>query len=265
MSWRVGGQNMLRCASDAAIGDGDRLRFASFPLVPYSNRIGHATFAWNGRQIILAPNFAPEPHAIHGTGWQDAWEAERVWPDKIILRLSHKSDNRWPWAFDAEQVITVSPDGLRLELSAHNRSEEAAPLGMGHHPHFDSAGASLAFEASRVWMSGDDNLPSYVVAPSGRLAFDRMGPVEGRNIDNCYADWTGRARIKWAERENAMEIVSSMRAAVIYIPSGGDAFCFEPVPHINNALNMAGQEPAMPVIAPGEAYRSTIEFKAVAA
>jgi aldose 1-epimerase len=263
LSWQVGGQNILRHTSDAAFAGGSRLDFASFPLVPYSNRIGQATFEWNGRQIVLTKNFAPEPHAIHGTGWVDAWEAEMVGPDKIILRLSHKADNRWPWAFDAEQVITITSDGLRLELSAYNRSDEAAPLGFGHHPYFDQTGAHMEFKALRVWMSGDEGLPTDVATPGVQYGFGTMGAIEGRNIDHCYAGWSGQTRIEWAERKYALEIISPMRAAIVYIPKGGDAFCFEPVPHINNALNMPGEEPAMPVIAPGEAYRSVIEFRAV--
>jgi aldose 1-epimerase len=254
---------MLRKADDAALADGNRLGFASFPLVPYSNRIGEARFEWNDKHIALTPNFAPETHAIHGTGWQDSWAAELRGEDTVVLTLSHPGDARWPWAFVAEQVITVSSDGLKLELTAQNLSEEAAPLGFGHHPYFDQAGASMEFKAETVWMSGDNNLPTNAVTPSGQFAFDIEALVEGRDIDHCYAGWSGRTRIRWAGRPHALEIVSAMRAAVVYIPKGSDAFCFEPVPHINNALNMRGEEPAMPIIAPGQTYRTTIGLQII--
>ena len=265
LSWQVGAQNMLRETNDSVIADSNRLGLASFPLVPYSNRIGSAHFAWGGQQIDLIKNFAPEPHAIHGTGWEDAWEAEMVGSDQIILRLSHGGDRRWPWPFDAQQIVTVSPSGLHLDLSCTNRSNATVPLAFGHHPYFDQAGASMAFNAEHIWMSGDDSLPAVVVTPEDQFAFDEKGPVEGRDIDNCYAGWSGRARIEWQGRGLALEIASPMPAAVVYIPKGGDAFCFEPVPHINNALNMPGQEPAMPLIAPNETYHTVIEFRAVAA
>ncbi len=261
LSWQVGGQNMLRHTSSTALAGGNRLDFASFPLVPYSNRVGHATFEWNGRSVSLIPNFAPEPHAIHGSGWEDAWAAELRGTDGIILSLSHPGDARWPWAFVAEQVVTVSPGGLKLELAVHNLANEAAPFGFGHHPYFDSAGASMAFGAAQVWMSGADNLPTEAVAVSGQFDFADMAPVKGRDIDHCYTGYSGQTQIAWVGRPHGLNIISTLPAAVVYVPAGGDAFCFEPVPHINNALNMPGHEPAMPLVAPGEAYRATIEFR----
>ena len=38
----------------------------SYPLVPFSNRIGNATLSWNGTNHPLVKNFGTEPHAIHG-------------------------------------------------------------------------------------------------------------------------------------------------------------------------------------------------------
>jgi aldose 1-epimerase len=51
----------------------DPRAYASFPLVPFSGRIDHARFRFNGRSYTLAANFPPEPHAIHGDGWTSPW------------------------------------------------------------------------------------------------------------------------------------------------------------------------------------------------
>ena len=59
----------LRRTDGTAIETDDPLQFASFPLVPFSNRIADGRFEWDGEQIEIDPNFAPEPHAIHGVGW----------------------------------------------------------------------------------------------------------------------------------------------------------------------------------------------------
>ena len=45
----------------------------SYPLVPFSNRIERATLQWQGTSHPLVNNNAPEPHAIHGIGWQRPW------------------------------------------------------------------------------------------------------------------------------------------------------------------------------------------------
>jgi aldose 1-epimerase len=52
-------------------------------------------------------------------------------------------------------------------------------------------------------------------------------------------------------------------SAVVFIRKGDDGFCFEPVPHINNALNLVDREPAMPVVAPGKAFCACIRLRAV--
>jgi aldose 1-epimerase len=42
-----------------------------------------------------------------------------------------------------------------------------------------------------------------------------------------------------------------------------DGFCFEPVPHVNNAINRRDPDHGMPVIAPGKSFSSSIFFRAV--
>ena len=53
-----------------------------------------------------------------------------------------------------------------------------------------------------------------------------------------------------------------MEAAVVYVPKGEAFFCFEPVPHIVNALNSPNYRPQMPLVAPGARFESSIQFKA---
>lgn len=263
VGWRVGAQEMLRKASPGAVNAGDPLQMASFPLVPYSNRIGYARFPWHGRIIELIPNFAPEPHAIHGTGWKQAWAVAEQGDDHITIEYHHAGDAHWPWPFIAAQNVRVGNGVLEIKLSAVNMANEAAPLAFGHHPYFDQEGARLSFGAQQVWLSGADALPTEAIAPDGLLDFSNGGAVAARNIDHCYAGWDGKARVDWAGRPLALEITSDMPATVVYIPDGGDAFCFEPVPHINNALNRPGDLPAMPIIAPGDGFHAMIRFVAV--
>ena len=47
---------------------------ASFPLLPYSNRLGYRKFRWKGRDYTTQPNFADNPHSVHGVGWLRPWE-----------------------------------------------------------------------------------------------------------------------------------------------------------------------------------------------
>jgi aldose 1-epimerase len=264
-AWSVGGQPMLRAASAAGIAARDPFRMASFPLVPYSNRIGNANFEWDGRHIALARNFPPEPHAIHGVGFERPWVCSARTADSVLLTLFHQPDENWPWAFEARQRITIADRELMLDLTAINLAPRPVPLGFGHHPYFPQSGARLAFRARGVWLVGDDGLPSERVKPSGRFDFSQATPVDQAEVDHCFTGWTGPARIAWPGKPLELDVSGSwtLPSAVVCIRNGADGFCFEPVPHINNALNMPEREPAMPIIAPGKAFSATVRFRAV--
>jgi aldose 1-epimerase len=264
LSWSVAGQPMLRSASEPAITSGKPLGLASFPLVPWSNRIAGGRFAWGGCAVAITPNFAPEPHAIHGIGWNEAWAVEARSQSSATLTLQHSGDARWPWAFLARQSVSVEADRLTVAMSARNLSSETVPLGFGHHPYFDREGASLWFTAKRVWMNDEDMLPKQSEVPSGVFDFSADGGLEGRAVDHCFSGWDGPARIAWDGRPFGLSMTSDLPAAVVYLPQGGDRFCFEPVPHSNNAINRADADPPMPVIAPGGSFEASLCFKAVA-
>jgi aldose 1-epimerase len=250
--WAVDGQSILRVPDSGAIASGNPLMLASFPLVPYSNRIGNAQFAWNERTVHLTANFAPELHAIHGVGWTSQWRVAAIEPHSCTLAIEHDADDQWPFAFAASQSFELHDGALKITSIAINKSTQPAPLG------FDQQGASLRFKAEAVLMNGPDALPLDAAAPTGQFDFGKGGAVTGRNIDHCYADWDGHAEIRWEDRPLALQMSSDMKAAVVYIPAGGAAFCFEPVPHVNNALNRPDLAPAMPVIQPDASFVSTI-------
>jgi aldose 1-epimerase len=64
----------------------------SYPLVPFSNRIGHATLQWQGTSHPLVRNNGDEPHAIHGVGWQAALAAAGVRRRFALLSFEHRPD-----------------------------------------------------------------------------------------------------------------------------------------------------------------------------
>jgi aldose 1-epimerase len=266
-AWTVEGQPMLRAASAVRIAARDPFGMASFPLVPYSNRIGNATFEWDGRDFALARNFPPEMHAIHGVGFQRPWRCTARSSDSALLTLIHQPDAGWPWPFEARQRVTIAERELTLDLTAVNLAPRPVPLAFGHHPYFPRAGAFLTFHARGVWLAGEDGLPSERVKPVGQFDFSRATGVEQREIDHCFTGWTGPAHISWANMPWSLEISGSptLPSAVVCIREGDDGFCFEPVPHINNSLNMSGREPAIPVVGPGKTFCASVRFRAVAA
>ena len=264
-AWSVNGQEMLRTAGGSDIAARDPYATAGFPLVPYSNRIGQGSFEWRGQRITLARNFLPEPHAIHGVGFERPWQVQTRSSDSVLLSLRHRPDAAWPWAFDARQRITLTDDLLILEFDVMNVESQPVPLAFGFHPYFPRNGARLTFHAQGVWLTGDDALPCEQVQPAGQFDFSKGLAVENADIDNCFTGWSGLAIIEWPDKPQALGITASreLSSAVVYIRRELDAFCFEPVAHVNNALNRGDPESAMPVIEPGESFEASIRFRAI--
>src|SRR5690554_4769871 len=57
---------------------------ASYPLVPWSNRIRDGVLTWNGRDHQLRINF-PDGTAIHGTGMEFPWQVSKVTEDDAVF------------------------------------------------------------------------------------------------------------------------------------------------------------------------------------
>jgi aldose 1-epimerase len=265
-AWTVGGQPMMRTAGSTSIAAGDPYGMASFPLVPYSNRIGNGRFEWDGREVALARNFFPEPHSIHGVGFEVPWTVRARAADRLVLGLVHRASAAWPWPFEAEQIISLADGVLTLVLRAVNLADRPVPLSFGHHPYFPREGASLQFNAQGVWLMSDDGLPSLLVKPFDKFDYGAMMPVSRGDIDHCFTGWDGAATIGWNHQPRALQISASaeLSTAVVCIRSHLDGFCFEPVPHGIDALNRR-KDSSMPVIEPGASFDSRIEFRAVRA
>jgi aldose 1-epimerase len=256
--WWIADQAMLRSADEAAIASGDPTRLSGFPLVPYSNRIAEARFDWRGRQIELAANRNDEAHALHGLGWQRAWQVEERTAASALLRLDHSGDAFWPWPLRAEQRITLTEERLTLDLSATNLADELVPLAIGFHPYFPREGARVILQAEAVWLADAGNLPETVMAPSGLLDLSDGAEIAAREIDNCYTGVCWPVRISWPDRALGIAASANLPCAVVYANAAADALCVEPVAHLSNALGRP--DGAMPAIAPGEHFAAQIEL-----
>jgi aldose 1-epimerase len=53
------------------------------------------------------------------------------------MACSHERGQQgWPWAYQAEQVVTLAPQSLTLEMRVTNTDKVDMPCGMGFHPYF---------------------------------------------------------------------------------------------------------------------------------
>jgi aldose 1-epimerase len=167
---------------------------ASFPLVPYVNRIRGGRFTFRGREVSLAPNMAGDPSPLHGQGWLNPWTVESVDERRAVLSFRHQA-REWPWAYDARQEFALDDGGLAIELSCRNLSDEPMPCGLGQHPYFPCGPQTrLATEVTHAWTIDEKVLPMEKVAACGRYDL-RDRQVCGQDLDNGFGGWGGEARM----------------------------------------------------------------------
>jgi aldose 1-epimerase len=205
---------------------------ASYPLVPYSNRIALGRFPWAGKDWSARIAAEQGPHALHGVGLQRAWGVAETGPDRVVLTLAHPGDDLWPFAFEATQHVVLAESGVELTLAATNRASHPAPMGLGWHPFFPlRARSRIHAELDGRWDADATLLPVAHVSQHGIDA-----DVAHLDFDNCFTGWQGEARIR--DEKFSLAMSSSLRYLVVYTPRDKDYFAVEPVSHVNNALNM---------------------------
>jgi len=243
------------------------LEAASFPLVPFVNRIRDGRFTFRGREVRLAPNMAGDRSPLHGQGWLGAWSVEQRSEARAVLRFRHPA-GEWPWGYEAWQEFELDALGLSVGLGCRNTSGEPMPGGLGQHPYFECGpDTELDTRVSHAWTVDRDVLPVKQVVADGRYDL-RERRVCGQDLDNGFAGWNGEARL--SDPHWPFELMlSSLQARFfqLYSPKEGGIFVAEPVTHANAALNAPEAdwpELGMRVLDPGEAMRLDMRLQVTA-
>lgn len=231
---------------------------ASFPLVPFVNRIRGGRFSFRGREVRLSPNMAGDPSPLHGQGWLHPWEVEGAGEADAVLAYRHEP-GEWPWAYEARQQFSLDSGGLSLAISCRNLSDEPMPCGLGFHPYFHCGpGTRIRTEVSHAWTVDQHVLPLDKVPAQGRYDLSDRS-VCGQGLDNGFGGWGGSALLSDPGWPFELELSSPQaRFFQLYSPEEGGIFVAEPVTHANAALNAPEEEwpeLGMRVLGPGETMR----------
>lgn len=272
-SFRLQDQDVLRETGGEARSDGNVRGFACYPLIPWSNRIANATLALrDGSRFEISRNFGDHPHAIHGLGWQRAWDVVRAAEAHALLTLRHRADASWPFAFHAAQSFVLRAEAhtavLTCALRIRNDDTRAFPFGLGWHPFIPrDARTQMGFRAATVWETDPTCLPTGQVDVEGRWRFDPPRPIGDVALDNVYAGWDGRAMLHWPGQGRRVTIAADRACAhlVVYAPARGDFVAVEPATHMTDAFNREARgEPGTGTrwLGPGESHSCTMRIVA---
>jgi aldose 1-epimerase len=247
LDWR--GEPLMRPNCGSTIFD-----VASFPLVPFSNRIARGRFNTGARKGRIAPNFpgSDHPHPLHGFGWLNTWDVVEQSADGAVLEHGYPG-GEWPWPYRARQSFQLGAEGFTTALSVTNLGDAPMPAGLGFHPYFPRDAQTLYRGRHRgEWYNTPDCLPSSLDEHEEAIDWWQGRPVDARAVDTAYTGREGALEIDWPSRGLGVTIVPSdgLNTTVVFSPTGADFFCVEPVSHATDAINRAPE--TLTWLEPGE-------------
>jgi aldose 1-epimerase len=266
VEWSDGGSRrpiLRKCNSSSQ----NVLNAASFPLVPYVNRIRGGRFTFRTREVNIAPNMAGDISPLHGQGWLHPWRVEQATQDRAILSFRH-SAGEWPWDYEALQEFALDERGLSATLACRNVDDEPMPCGLGQHPYFlCGPNTRIDTRVSHAWTIDEHVLPVEKVPAEGRYDLsDRL--VCGQDLDNGFGGWAGEAAMTDPAWPYDLRLASPQaRFFQVYSPPEGGIFVAEPVTQANGALNVPENQWAelgLGVLAAGEAMSLDMRLDVIA-
>ena len=225
-------------------------------LLPFSNRISGGGFFCGGVFCPVPPNLAGEALPIHGDGFQKAWAVDEA--SAVSVTLSLPDGEIGPYRYRAKVRYALAGGGLACRLTMTNIADMPLPYGGGFHPWFPRHGSTtLSFSADRVWTEDEHHLPQEQVGLSDRPEWDFAMPARlpADWINNGFTGWDGHATIAQPELGIGVSLAAKapLDTAIVYSPDDSASFfCFEPVSHAVDAVNMNGR-PGLVELAGGEA------------
>ncbi len=249
----------------------DRYALASFPMVPWSNRISGGGFEFGGKFHPIGPNRTGEPYPIHGDGWLQQWLVAQPDQDTMVMTLGSDCFEGNPYVYSASQTFRLVPGGLDQTLAVTHQGTVPLPYGLGLHPWFlRTPQTRLQAGVTGVWLSGTDPLPTEHTRNFPATWNLREGiNVNGTLVDNAFTGWDGEASITWPEHHLRLTMqVPEVQArakndpgyCLLYRPAIGSAFCFEPVTHPIDAFH-ANNRPGMKVLSTGETLQLHVQWR----
>jgi aldose 1-epimerase len=266
-------QHWLRPATRAALDTRDPLGMASFPLMPYCNRIRDGRFRFEGEMIDLPSGSGALRHALHGHAWRRPWRVESQEANTVTLHFVHEAPARgsegWPFSYEARQHITLDETGLSVRLWARNLGSRSMPFGFGHHPYYPKPpGTRLSARVRAMWEIDAEVLPVTLSAHPAVDALESGLIVDDFDLDNNFSGWRREALIEWPHegRRLTLRAGTPLDFFVLYSAQGLPWFCAEPVSNTTDWLNLqldglAGRlDVGGTALAPGESVEALLSW-----
>ncbi len=268
VAFRVGGRDILRPTTQAALDSAFVYGFAAFPLMPYSGPIFGGGFRFNDQWHALGRNVPTEPTATHGEGWIRPWTIVSESETKVHLTLDYAPiAGAFPFAWRGEIEYGLDQGSLVIDLKLTNRDHRPMPAGIGLHPYFPKApGTVLTFDCTGVWPPDAPEAVNEGAGPvEAGLDFRQGQDVNPITLDRCFEGWDGGATLSTADGMTIrIEAGATFGKLQVYDAWEYPYICVEPVTNANDGFNRAAAGVpgnAMVILEPGRSLAGRIAVR----
>lgn len=261
--------DFMRPAAPADYGNASLC--ASFPLIPWSNRLRAARFRFNEVDYQLEAN-TPEGTAIHGVVRKLPWKVDSANSPRI--RLTFRSTDyekiNFPFRFSAAVEYHLEGSAFVIGTTLRNEDTQAMPGGFGHHPYFvrglgsGDNGVALEIPCDQRWELVDKMAEAPPVPiTSKHLQFQHLRPLEpekyAEDTDDVLTHRQDDQPVRIVYSKTNTEILfysdALFKHLILFAPKGKAFFAVEPVTNTNDGFNLYAQGMANTgvfVLQPGE-------------
>jgi aldose 1-epimerase len=235
---------VLRPSVERSHGIRCSLGSSCFPLVPYGGRLREGLFEFENRRYQYPLNALPERHSSHGDGWSRPWLLSQL--GRRSATMSLEADDGAPFQYRCDQSVSITGNRVSIVLLVRNLSAQRIPVGLGLHPYFANRNeARIKARLPTRWRWDNEMMPVRREPNPDALTFLREGKrVNELAVSVEYANWDGKAAIEWPARDLLVELETypPLAHVVMWMPGGESFFCFEPMSHATDALNMQASD-----------------------
>lgn len=253
------------------------LRYGSFIMAPWTNRIPNGNFTWNNKNFSLKKNFS-DGSSIHGDVYSRQWHVINQSKNSFeaIFDSSLVNDFNFPFPLKATLKMKLEENDVDIQLSITNIGIHTAPISFGFHPFF-KRGLILG-EAGILKMSAEKVFPSKTALPTGpavnvlgRTDFREGKDLKTHFLDDGFTDFTEPELSLFypaSKIQLSMSLGKKFNHVFIYSPefhgaSKADFVCIEPMTAMNNAFQFQETyfETGLKKLAPNESFSGELKIK----
>lgn len=249
-------KDLLRPTRRTHLGDPEKT--ASFPMVPWSNRIRGGVLPYRGRTWQLQRN-AADGTAIHGASRYAAWDVVGRTDGAVALRLDSSGlvGVNFPWRFVASVTYALHGPALTVTTTVRNVDTEPFPAGFGHHPYLRRALLPVGAPAAEYPLTpgpvvhvpasaGYRLTAAMATGPAGELPlradYRTPRPLGTAFVDDVVTGLAPGAPVRLDYEEDGVTVEIGMdpvyEHVVLYAPRRRCYFAVEPATNVNDGFTL---------------------------